>query len=145
MAKFGPIIAERRLVADVTGAAVRVSIGAPRPGPNGVDWACPFRIRGGGLSIVETGFGVDSMQALATALEGIRYHLDQTGLSLGWRVGPGREGVYSGETGFTRAIPIAFGPASHRRLERLVDRGLRAEVQRLKQRSGRRRTPAKAR
>ena len=145
MAKFGPIIAERRLVADVTGAAVRVSLGAPRPEPNGVDWSCPFRIRGGGLSIAEAGFGVDSMQAVATALEGIRYHLDQSGLSLGWRVGPGREGVYSRETGFTRAIPIAFGPASRRRLERLVDRELHAEVQRLKQRSGRRRKPAKTR
>jgi hypothetical protein len=144
MPTFGPVIAERRLVAHDSGAVVRVTIGAPRSGPNGVDWTCPFRIRGGGLAIVEFGYGVDSMQALATALEGVRYRLDASGLALDWRVGPGRDGVYDGETGFTRSIPIAFGPASRRRLERLVDRELRAEVERLKRRSRATRRPASA-
>ena len=76
------------------------------------------------------------MQALADALEGVRHVLDGTGLQLGWDLGAGA--VWDGETGFTRAIPFAFGPAFRRRMERLIERELTREVQRLKHRKPRR-------
>ena len=144
MRRIGTILAERRLVVRDSGEVVRVSLGAPRPGTDGAEWACPFRIHGAGISRVEFGYGVDSMQALTTALEGIRVLLDESGLALGWKVGPDRRDVFDGETGFTRSIPIAFGPARTRRLERLLDQELRRELQRLQRRS-KRRPAAKAR
>lgn len=142
--RIGTIIAERRLIVRDSGAEVRVAIGVPRRVGNGIDWACPFRIAGAGLARVDHGYGIDAMQALTTALEGIRYTLDQTGLALGWNLGRGA--IFDGETGFARPIPFAFGPAFTRRIERLVDRLLaresRREVQRLKRRAARR--PRKA-
>ena len=142
MRRIGTILAERQLAEQVSGKVVRVSVGTPRPGTNGAEWECPFRIHGAGLSRVEFGYGVDSMQALTTALDGIRALLDESGLALGWRLGPGRPYVWDGETGFTRSIPIALGPTVRRRLERLVDVQLQREVQRLERRSTRKSKPA---
>jgi hypothetical protein len=138
-------MAERRLVTP-DGAAVRVAIGVPRRRKE-AEWACPFRIHGAGISRVDYGYGVDSMQALATALESIRVALDETGLPLGWDMGRGA--VFEGETGFTRSIPFAFGPVFTRRLERrvfrLLDREVTHEMRRLKARRARRTRAAKAR
>jgi hypothetical protein len=140
MAGFGPVLAERRLVDQSSGKNVRVSLGAPRPGTDGTAWECPFRIHGAGLVRVEFGYGEDSMQAVMTALESIRALLDESGLALGWKLGAGRDAIWSGETGFTRSIPIALGPAFRRRLERLVDGQIRQEVDRLERRSTRKTT-----
>ena len=143
MRRFGTILAERGLVEQDSGRSVRVSLGVPRPGTGGAEWECPFRIRGAGLSQVEFGYGEDSMQAIMNALEGIRALLDESGLSLGWKLGPGRQDSYIwvGETGFTRSIPLALGPTFRQRLERLVDREIQQAVQRLERRSTRRPTP----
>jgi hypothetical protein len=122
--RIGTVIAERRLVVRDSGELVRVSLGAPRRRQGEADWACPFRIHGAGISRVEHGYGVDSMQALTTALEGIRVLLDESGLALGWK------GIFDDETGFARSIPIALGGAFSRRLERLLDREIRQHVRR---------------
>ncbi len=135
MRRFGTVLAERRLAEQTTGAAVRVTIGVPRPGTNGADWECPFRIHGAGIARVDFGCGVDSMQALTTALDGIRYWLDESGLALGWNLG--RKAILDGETGFTRSIPITWAPSVRKRIERLVDRQIQHEVQRLERRSTR--------
>ena len=139
--RIGTIIAERRLVVRDGGGEVRVAIGVPRRDRNGFDWACPFRVHGAGVSRVERGYGVDAMQALTTALEGIRVVLDETGLALGWNLGAGA--VFDGETGFTRSVPIALGGGFSRRMERLLDRELRRDLQR--RTSGPRRKATKAR
>jgi hypothetical protein len=118
-----------------------VSLGAPRPGTGGAEWECPFRIHGAGISRIEFGYGVDSMQALTTALDGIHALLDESGLPLGWWTGPGRHDLFSDETGFARQLPRGFGAAFRRRLERLVDGELRQWVQRLKRRSARTKKP----
>jgi hypothetical protein len=123
------MIAERRLI--VRGAPktrVVVSLGAPRKRRGQTDWECPFRIRGAGLTRVEYGYGVDSVQALTTALEGIRALLDNSGQSLSW------EDVLPDETGFQRLIPISFGTAFSRRLERLLDREITRQLQRMRRR-----------
>ena len=124
MPRFGAVIAERRLV--VRGAAKRrvvVSLGTPRRRRGQTDWECPFRIRGAGLTSLEYGYGVDSVQALTTALEGIRAVLDRSGQSLSW------EGVLPDDTGFQRFIPISFGTSFSRRLERLLDREMKRQLQ----------------
>ena len=142
MRRVGTILAERRLAEQVSGKVVRVWLGSPRPGADGAPWECAFRIRGAGISRLDFGYGEDSMQALTTAVEGIRALLDESGLTLGWKLGAGRHDIWSGETGFTRSIPIALGPAFRRRLERLVDRQIHDEVQRLERRSTRKRKAA---
>lgn len=130
---FGQIIAERHLVSrDHEASRVRVSLGKPRW--NGTEWECPFRIRSAGVSEVEFGRGVDSMQALTMALEGIRAVLDRKFGALAW------EEVLPDDSGFQRAIPITFGGTFSRRLERLVDREVSRHVRQLKQRGARRRT-----
>jgi len=142
MRRIGTILAERRLAEQVTGKVVRVSLGAPRPRTEDADWECPFRIHGAGISRVEFGYGIDSMQALTNALDGIRVLLDESGLALGWKVGAGRHDIWHDETGFARSIPIALGAALSRRLERLFFREIRLETQRLERRSKRKSTPA---
>jgi hypothetical protein len=129
--EFGQVIAERRL--HVRGAPKRfvtVSLGAPRRTPGDEEWGCPFRIRGAGIRIVEYGYGVDAMQALQTALEGIRFFLDETGLPLQWPCGVPRD------TGFSyRQIPTMFGMTFARRLDRLIERELRQRLQYLQRKS----------
>ena len=107
---FGPTIAERHLVSrDREAARVRVSLGTPRW--NGSEWECPFRIRSAGGSEVEFGRGLDSMQALTTAVEGLRVALESKFGALSW------EGVFPHHSGFQRAIPLSLDPAFSRRVE----------------------------
>jgi hypothetical protein len=130
---FGEVIGRRRL--QVMGArrqVVTVSLGKPRRTQGTLDWECPFRISGAGVNLVEYGYGIDSMQALATALEGIRYMLDKTGKPLSWA-------EMDGETGFQRWIPFWGDSVERRRLERLIEREMRSYVKRLKERRKKRR------
>lgn len=129
MPKFGEVIAERRLVVrSAPKKRVVVSLGTPRPRRGETDWECPFRIRGAGITSIEYGYGLDSVQALTTALEGIRAALDKSGQSLSW------EDVLPDETGFQRFIPISFGTSFSRRLERLLDREMKRQLQSMRRR-----------
>ena len=137
MRRIGTILAERELADRTSGKVVRVSLGVPRARTADADWECPFRISGAGISRLECGRGIDSMQALTTALDFIRVLLDESGLALGWKMGAGRQDIWHDETGFARSIPIALGPAITRRLEGVVDREIQREVQRLERRATR--------
>jgi hypothetical protein len=107
------------------------------------DWECPFRLRGLGVNQVQLGYGVDGIQAVTNALEGIRYALDRLetplvlpfGTAASWKATPARwkKGHLEFGTGFHRFIPIGFG-AFTRRLERLVDREVAAFGRALKRR-----------
>ena len=85
--ELGRPIARRKLTEEgVTGRKIVVLIGLPRPdrlSKHG-DWECPFLIEGVGESKVETTYGVDSLQALILAIEGVRVRLEQTGRNLFW-------------------------------------------------------------
>jgi hypothetical protein len=131
---FGPVIAERRL--HPRGAprrSVVVSLGKPRK-TKGFDdeWECPFRISGAGTRRLEYGRGVDAFQALAGALQGIRYFLDRMDTPVGW------DRLEDEHSGFYRVIPILVGPGgmarNTARVERAVDREVRAWARDLKQR-----------
>ena len=84
---LGRPIARRTLTEDgVTGREIVISIGLPRPyrpSKNG-DWECPFLIEGIGEPKVETACGVDSLQALILAIEGVRVRLEQSGRNFFW-------------------------------------------------------------
>jgi len=128
--KGGSVIGVRRLLyRDAPEKKVVVTLGKPRRSKGREEWECPFRIKGPGVARLEFGYGVDALQALTTALEGIRATLDELGKPLAW------SGVLSDHTGFQRMIPIAAGPGIAARLERLVDRELSRHVRQLKRRN----------
>ncbi len=126
--KFGVILGKRRLT--TRGARpkpVIVSLGKPRLPRGEHDWECPFRITGGGIRVLEYGYGVDAMQAIQNALQGIRYFLDQSGKSFDWL---GNDiGV-----GFPRSIPSYGDSRLTRRLEKLVDAELKRNLANLRRR-----------
>jgi hypothetical protein len=93
LSDLGEVIARRMLSEQgVVGRKIVLSIGLPRPDPlKGGDWECPFLIDGVGKSEVQKAFGVDSLQALIIAIQGIRVGLEQTGRNFFWfdpEIGP---------------------------------------------------------
>lgn len=122
----GRVIGERRLTLQETpGKSLVVTLGHPRMMKGHVDWECPFRIKGSGLDRLEFGYGVDALQALTNALEGIRWVLDRVKSPLAW------SGVLSDRSGFQRIVPLL--PGISERLERSLDREISRHLRRLKQ------------
>lgn len=72
---LGSVIASRTLRARTQLDRVTVSIGAPKPYPDGKDFYCPFRIEGLGDDRVKYAGGVDSIQALQLAMQRIGVEL----------------------------------------------------------------------
>jgi hypothetical protein len=115
--KLGQVIA-RRMLTEYTGDSIRevsVSIGAPRPHPKG-DWECPFAIESSGQSKVEFAGGVDALQALLMAIEGVRTRLDQTGCRFEW-LGPD----LGWGAGIPRQVPMGYGKRFENRLNQVIE------------------------
>jgi hypothetical protein len=126
--QFGVIIGVRRLYREESPRkVVTVTLGKPRRMMKGPDWECPFRISGLGIRGVQYGYGVDAIQAVTTALEGIRVTLERSGKRLSW-VG-GRD-----DTGFERLVTTSFGPKFTKQLNRVIDREIARFVRALKRR-----------
>jgi hypothetical protein len=135
--KVGDVIGERRLVfRDAPRKKLVVTLGRPRRKKGYQDWECPFRIKGPGVARFEFGYGVDALQALTTALEGIRVKLDEIGKPLAW------SGVLPDHTGFQRMIPML--PGISERLERSLDRELNRHVRQMERRHKKRLSKAGA-
>jgi len=131
--KFGAVIGERRLTTRTARPKpVTVTLGKPRLPRGERDWECPFRISGGGIRVLEYGYGVDAIQAVVNALQGIRTFLDKSGKSFDWH------GTRMDDGGFQRLIPWYGDSRFTRRLEKLVDSELRREVASLRRRQERR-------
>src|SRR5918996_6387450 len=127
--KIGNVIGERHLeFRNAPRKKLVVTLGKPRRTKGRQDWECPFRIKGADMTCLEFGYGVDALQALTSALEGIRVVLDEIGRPLAW------SGVLPDHTGFHRNIPIGAGPELSARLERLVDRELNRHLRQLERR-----------
>jgi hypothetical protein len=109
-------IASRVFINKRTGDRVIASIYAPRPLPK-EEWACRFVIRGLPQPHRHDARGVDSLQALFEAIQGIRFFLAQSGLPITWFEGEGEAGDY----GIYRSL-AGFDVAMTRHLERLVQR-----------------------
>ncbi len=109
---FGEILGERKLHRKVgqRTVVVTVTLGNPRKRKDD-DWECPFHITG---RAIQHGYGVDAIQALTTALEGIRVILEQGGQQYSWLGGD--------YTGFDRLVTSSFGTKFTARLNRIIDR-----------------------
>jgi hypothetical protein len=92
------VIAERTLKRCDTGAAVVFRVFKPVPDAKDPDdtWACGFEIHGLDEPVRDRVLGMDSMQTLKLSFQGIRYHLHESGVPLGY------ESDMPGHTGFER-------------------------------------------
>src|SRR5262245_33466883 len=77
-----------------------VSLGEPEQVAK-QEWRCPYKIRGAGIRRVDYAYGVDALQALSLAFQGIRALVDSLPHNLGWMGEPM-------ELAFPRTIPY-FG------------------------------------
>lgn len=131
---FGTIIGVRRLSRAGSQKGPTVILGKPRRMRDGEDWECPFRIEGLGSRSrgIQYGYGVDAIQALTTALEGIRVTFEQSGKRLSWI------GGRPGDPGFERPVPTSLGLEFSRRLNRIIDREIARFVRIQERRHGKR-------
>jgi hypothetical protein len=97
---------------------VEASVGEPVEVTRG-EWRCAFRIADAGRENVQYAHGVDSIQALILALEGIRGAIAAIGGECSW------EGGEPGESGFPRFVPQFYGAAFSRKLEAMIDSEVR--------------------
>lgn len=129
---FGTIVAERTLtLVGRTAAQVRVIIGKPKKDRGSSDYFCPYRLEGIGEGQLQQAWGVDSVQALQSAMQAIRVQLESHTNELEWLGGRG------GSLGFPKVIPDVFGPKLTLRLEKMVERELDRHARTLERRSRR--------
>src|SRR5262245_17079877 len=96
-----PIAVRRLAVAGEPDRVVVVTIGKPRPDPDpSGDWMCSFLVEGIPNARRLRAHGVDALQALLMAVEGVRAELVASGLTLTW------EGGEAGDVGIPRSIPL---------------------------------------
>lgn len=88
------------------------------------------------MRVVEHGYGVDSMQALQTALQGIRHFIDKSGKAFDW--------LGTETSGFQRSIPWYGDSRFTKRMEQLVDAELKREGARMRRRHQARQNPKRA-
>jgi len=90
------IIARRVLRDESAGGSVELLVYEPVQDPHEEhgDWSCRFEIRKNlGESLSSVGHGVDSLQALLTALSGLRQIMKNEGNRLTWLRQPGEIGL----------------------------------------------------
>ena len=92
-----PIIAERHIelagTEEEPARVITVSLGMPRPFPNGTSFYCPYRISGFPKDRLQYAGGIDSFQALQLAQNMISVEMevrkDAFGERLRWEAGTG--------------------------------------------------------
>ncbi len=109
-----------RTLRDETDSAVEVEVqlGFPEFRAEG-EWWCAFRLKGLDPQKIEYGIGVDALQAIMTALEGIATFLRTSGRTLSWMGMPG-------ETGIRRQIPMFMGADFANEIEAHIDAKIEA-------------------
>jgi hypothetical protein len=114
--RLGTVIAARKLTVEGDGRrrSITVKLGAPHQTERGT-WRCPFYITGIGMGTPCYAGGVDSMQALQEALNGIRVILDQSKKHLSW------VGGEAAELTFPRVVPWGFGAPLAKKLDSLIE------------------------
>lgn len=111
--RLGRAIATREL-RDDRGKTVTVRIAAPTADKQG-DWICEFQIEGLGRKAVRSASGIDALQALMMAFEGIRVEIMKSKRPLQW------VGGEPGDPGFPRQVPSYFGLAFSKKIEHIID------------------------
>ena len=115
MAKYiRTIIAARELRSEpLANKRLTVILGKPRR--SGKDWVCQFQIKGLEDSEIRNAFGVDAIQALLGAFEGIRVALERSGEQHSWKGGK------PGDPGFPRFVPTFYGLEFARKVSKTID------------------------
>ena len=78
-------------------------------------WTCQFTIEGLSQNASGQGVGMDALQALTVAIQGIRFHLEAAQEDFQW------EGGEMGDFGIPLAIPEGFGSRIEERLRSMLN------------------------
>jgi hypothetical protein len=135
--ELGQVIATRSLRMSGRRRPILVQLGAPsHSGPD--EWRCPYNIALG-RSKVRYGYGVDSFQALCSALGAIYRELLKSKRAIS------AEFASPGITGFSPVIPFFLGSKFFRKIELLMEHEIaeRARVAQLAYRQARGARPRK--
>ena len=89
---------------------LEAQLGMPGPRKDG-SWRCPFRVAGLNQGKIAYAGGIDALQALINALDGIATQIRESGRALTWM---------GDEPGIRRQIPIFLGPEFASRIESLI-------------------------
>ena len=109
-------ICTRRFCAEVGGKRRFTTAKIGPPEKLGKIWACKLSIPGVGIKEPILVRGQDQMQAILLTLEGVRWHLRDSGIEWRWIHGE------KGETGIPKYVPIGFGRKFAAKLESIVDK-----------------------
>jgi len=85
------------------------------PEQDGRDWRCNFEIAGLAEPVSASAVGVDGVQAMMLAFEGVRAHLERSGKPVRFNDGE------AGDSYIPRTFPTGYGLEFERRLKKLVD------------------------
>jgi hypothetical protein len=107
------IVATRVFQARTGGEVIAVIYEPVETPPN--EWKCEFKISGLPKEIEEHARGMDSLQALLVAAQGVRAHLEGVGDAFTW------SGGETGVLGIPRPIPDAYGLEVEKHLEKIVN------------------------
>jgi hypothetical protein len=109
-------ICTRRFCADVGGKRRFTTAKFGPPEKSGRSWACKLSIPGVGIKEPILVRGEDQMQAILLTLEGVRWHLENSGIQWRWIHGE------KGETGIPKYVHIGFGRKFAAKLESIIDK-----------------------
>jgi hypothetical protein len=109
-------IAHRVFTVGKPGKRAEVLLGRPRRSRRG-EWVCAFQFKGMQSTEIQRAFGVDALQALLNAVEGIRTTIEKQQCELSWAGGSG--------SGIPAQIPLYFGEKFARRITKMLERELR--------------------
>ena len=108
-------ICTRRFTADVKGKRRFATAKIGQPGKSGRDWACKLFISNVGMKESMLVYGVDQMQAILMAIEGVLTTLRNSGTEWRWIHGE------KDDIGIPRFVPGGFGRRFASRLESIID------------------------
>jgi hypothetical protein len=102
---------------------LEVQLGFPEQAQG--DYRCAFRVKGLNQGKTEYSGGVDALQALVNALEGIATQLRESGRSLTW---------LGGDPCLRRTVPVFLGPAFANAIEAHIDAQIASFIEAKKER-----------
>ncbi|MCC6810677.1 MAG: hypothetical protein IT381_24820 [Deltaproteobacteria bacterium] len=105
-------------------AKVQIRLGYPKQLKNG-EWRCSYMLKGVGTGKMLQAAGVDGLQSLMNAIEGIATALRESGRTLTW---------HGGDVGIRRQIPWFLGAEFADRIERTIESSIEEFIQQKKKR-----------
>jgi len=114
-AEAGQWICTRRFTAEVNGKRRFAIAKIGPPVKSGRDWACKLFVSNAGMKEPMLVYGVDQMQAILLAFEGVLTTLRNSGIEWRWIHGE------KGDIGVPRFVPSGFGRRFASRLESIID------------------------